>query len=831
MRTLVTHIIISVLLLFTAPMVQGQGSQERQGDKAFAVHNFARAARLYDAAFRKATSKEEQLELACKAARAYHRMNQFQKALQWYNDALGEERSNVEVLVAAADAAMRANEADKAQAYIKRALVLNPLHEKARAMTETLAVWKDHSGIPQANLRFAKAAEDINTIFSDYAPRWLGNELVITSSRPYDGLVPSFDGRTMQDYSRLYLFISRADGSFSEAIPLPVAKNKNAGVFAWDATQKRAFFTSCNNRKQRCIILEATFDPVSFSFSKPRVPAFINKKFHYGHPFVSNDGKMLYFSANLPGGYGGNDIYSISLKPDGSYGMPVNAGPLVNTAGEELFPALAGDSVLFFSSNGHKGYGGLDLFASRISGAGFSKIVLLPPPFNSISDDFGMSLKNGNPASGALSSGREGSCADNVYFFEGCAMPVLVKGRVEEFLSSAPISGAEIALKPQGTLSRLVSAADGSFSFYHCAPAKIELEATAEGYKSANITTTLKAFAEPDVVVLRLSRMAWPVGLSGIVVHRETGQPIPGQPVRLVRPGLPERVAITNTQGFYLFDTVPVNRIYTLKVERQGFFNESRVVNVPETDMAMLLNRQNGYDLDFELTPIVLKKEIVINNIYYDFDKATLRESSKMELGKLVSLMRDNPAMRIQISSHTDERGRPDYNERLSAMRAKSVVDYLVQSGIHPSRLSSQGYGKRFPVVKNARTEEEHQANRRTTFQVTDLNAPVQHENTALKRPEPKNNRLVYRVQFLITSTRRNPETDFAAISNLGGGIQIHEEVSGLLYRYEAGDRFTLAQAEALRNQIRAAGFPDSFVVPYIDNQRVSLQQAKEFKP
>lgn len=114
---------------------------------------------------------------------------------------------------------------------------------------------------------------------------------------------------------------------------------------------------------------------------------------------------------------------------------------------------------------------------------------------------------------------------------------------------------------------------------------------------------------------------------------------------------------------------------------------------------------------------------------------------------------------------------------------------------------------------------------------MTDLNASVQHENTALKRPEPKNNRLVYRVQFLITSTRRNPETDFAAISNLGGGIQIHEEVSGLLYRYEAGDRFTLAQAEALRNQIRAAGFPDSFVVPYIDNQRVSLQQAKEFKP
>ncbi|HMM10569.1 MAG TPA: OmpA family protein [Bacteroidales bacterium] len=811
--------------------LRAQSSLERQADKAFVQHNFARSSRLYAAAFNKTNDVQKRMDLAYSTALSYYRMNQFSKALQWFEDALGEDRSNADVLADAAEAALRNGEPGKAEAYLQRALTVNPLHKKALRLSEAVELWKNHSSIPITSGYFSKAPDGINSSFSDYAPGWLGNDLVITSSRPTDGIVPSFDGRTMQDYSRLYLFISRADGSFSDAILLPVTKNRNAGIFAWDAMHKRAFFTSCNNRKQRCVILQSEFDPVTFRFSRPRIPEFVNKKYSYGHPSVSADGKLLYFSAKLPGGYGGNDIYSLSLKPDGSFGLPTNAGPLVNTAGEELFPALAGDSLLFFSSNGHKGYGGLDIFASKISGGGHGKPYLLPPPFNSPSDDFGYSLGNSATVSGALSSNREGTGADNVYFFERCLLPVLVEGRVEEYATGAAISGAEITISGRSDMPALKTGSDGRFRFFCCAPASLIIEALAQGYRPATLGLTLQPLDETKPLLLRLNKMAWPAALSGTVVHRETGRPIANQPVKLTRPGMPERVAITNNQGIYRFDTVPVNRIYTLKVERTGFFNESRVVNVPETEREMLLNRQSGYDLDFELTPIVLKREIVINNIYYDFDKATLRESSKMELGKLVSLMRDNPAIRIQISAHTDERGRAEYNERLSAMRAQSVVDYLVQSGISRSRLTAQGFGKRFPVVRNARTEEEHQANRRTTFQVTDLNAPVQQNLITNPPASHQNARLIYRVQFLITSTKRNPDTDFAAITNLAGGVRIIEEESGLLYRYEAGDRITLPEAEALRNQIRAAGFSDSFVVPYIDNQRVTMQQAREFKP
>lgn len=830
MKGMIRFALINMLLAAPMIMAFAQGRLEYQGDKAFDVHNFAKAARYYDAAFHKANTNEKKMALAYKAAKAYHRMNQLEKALLWYEDALGEERNNTEVLMAAADAAMRAGQAEKASAYLLRVLAINPVHPNARSLLEGIELWKLHRSI-HSKIQIDKAPEGINSSFSDYAPRWLGNELVITSSRPSEGLMPTYDGRTMQDFSRLYLFISKTDGSFGEPIALPVGKNKNAGVFAWDAERKRVFFTSCSNRKQRCSILQAVFDPLTFSFSKPVVPSFVSKKYHYGHPFVSPDGKTLYFSAKLPGGYGNNDIYSVSLKPDGSFGLPANVGPLVNTSGEELFPSMGGDSILFFSSNGHLGYGGLDIYGSRISGAGYSRPKLLPPPFNTISDDFGLSLRPAGQPSGALSSNREGYGTDHIYFFHGCPMPVLVQGRAKDANTAKPLSGVMITLTLGAALTELKTGPDGHFSFYSCAPLQLKIEAAAEGYRTTELGIKLNAHSGTESVVLKLSRMAWPVSVSGVVVHRETGRPIANQPVRLIRPGMPERLTHTNATGFYVFDSVLVNKIYTIKVEREGFFNESRVVHVPETDKALVLNRKNGYDLDFELTPIILKKEIVINNIYYDFDKANLRETSKMELGKLVSLMRDNPAIRIQISSHTDERGRADYNERLSALRAQAVVDYLVQSGIHPSRLTAQGYGRRFPVVKNARTEEQHQANRRTTFQVLDLNAPVQQTRMPAHTQALVNKRLFFRVQFLLTSTKRNPDTDFIAISNLAPGLRIYEEVSGRLYRYEAGDRYSLPEAEALRNQIRAAGFADSFVVPYIDNQRVTMQQAKEFKP
>jgi hypothetical protein len=209
--------------------------------------------------------------------------------------------------------------------------------------------------------------------------------------------------------------------------------------------------------------------------------------------------------------------------------------------------------------------------------------------------------------------------------------------------------------------------------------------------------------------------------------------------------------------------------------------------------------------------------------------KQLLRESSKLELDKLVSMLRETPKVRVQISSHTDTRGTDKYNDKLSAERAKSVVDYLVLSGISKSRLVFKGFGKRNPVIRNAGSEAEHQANRRTTFQVLDMNAAVESVSSNIIIDE--NRRLVFRVQILVSSVKRNADNDFGILKGMLDNIRFTEHQQAGVFRYEVGDRYSISEAEVLRNRIRNAGFPDAFIVPYIDNERVSLQQAKDFRP
>jgi len=328
---------------------------------------------------------------------------------------------------------------------------------------------------------------------------------------------------------------------------------------------------------------------------------------------------------------------------------------------------------------------------------------------------------------------------------------------------------------------------------------------------------------------LFLSKLFYPASISGVVTEKENGNRLPDEKLTLTGPDNFEAFAYTNAQGIYRFDSLKPDNIYTVRIKKEGYFADSRVCRIPRLDKEMLLNKANGFDMDFELLAIQEKKETVINNIYYDFDKATLRESSKLELNKLVSMLFETPNVIVQINAHTDTRGSDAYNDPLSKARAQSVVDYLIASGISPERLVARGFGKRFPVIKNAKNEDEHQINRRTTFIVTGTNFQTTSEAVIPKLIS--SNRLVFRVQFLASSIKRNPETYFSALKNTIANLRFHVIEQNGIYRYEAGDRYSLSSAEALKNQIVLAGFTDCFLVPYLDGERISMKQAQEFRP
>lgn len=317
----------------------------------------------------------------------------------------------------------------------------------------------------------------------------------------------------------------------------------------------------------------------------------------YGHPAVSPDGTYLYFTSDMPGGQGGKDLWRINLKERA--GSLENLGEFINTPGDEVFPYVRTDSVIYFASDGHPGMGGLDLFRAELTPSGGWKVENMGVPMNSSSDDFGITFGEGE--SGFFSTNRgDGRGYDHIYSFE---LPEL---------------------------------------------------------------------------------QIW---LSGWVLDKDE-EPVPNAVIRIVGNDGSNQKEIARNDGSFRF---PLERgvSYVMLAGAKGYLNAKQEFT---SDTA---EEDAEYGVDFILASIT--KPVVIDNIFYDFDKATLRPESKTALDEMAQLLRDNPNVTIEMASHTDRKGSDDYNLDLSHRRAKSVIDYLIEAGISADRLQYQGYGESRP--------------------------------------------------------------------------------------------------------------------------------------
>lgn len=370
----------------------------------------------------------------------------------------------------------------------------------------------------------------------------------------------------------------------------------------------------------------------------------------FGHPAVSPDGEYLYFVSDMPGGYGGKDIWRISLKE--RQGSLVNLGPDINTEGNDDFPYVRSDGSLYFSSDGHPGMGGLDIF--RVTAVGDPadlrwKVENMGFPINSAGDDFGITFGKGED--GFFSSNRgDARGYDHIYSFEYDPVRITIEGLVMD-KDEEPVKNAIIRIVGNdGSNQKEVARDDGSFSFALQRGVKYVMLAGAKGYLN----------------------------------------------------------------------------------QKQEFASDSTMEDA-------------NYWVEFILPSI--SKPSVVENIFYDYDKADLRPESKTALNELIAVLHDNPNVTIEMASHTDRWGSDAYNINLSERRAKSVVDYLVENGISRDRLQPHGYGKSRPKTVTKRiarlypqfkegdilteefiktlSEEDQQAadqiNRRTEFSVLSL--------------------------------------------------------------------------------------------------------------
>ena len=680
-----------VTLLYSvvaAVLLAGCGSPDiamKKGDKLYAMGEYYNAADQYKKAYAKTPAKDKPTrgQRALKMADCYRRINYTQKAIAAYNNAVRFKQADTTALLHLGQLQLKNGnyrEAEKLfqalrDSGLQSQLVVNGM-ESARMAPE----WRQ-----QGSKYTIKRQELFNSRRSDFSPMLGGDEydqLYFTSTRnqAQGDELSGITGTKNAD-----IFFAQKDDKGKWGKPQTIDSELNSeldeGACTLTPDGKTMYLTQCKtdpSYPRYATIAKAQRSDASWSkptevtVSKDTLSAF-------AHPTVSPDGQWLYFTSNMPGGYGGYDIWRAALTDNG-IGSVENVGEPINTAGDEMFPTFRPNGDLYFSSNGHPGFGGLDIFIahgmsnemrdenqrSTAEGKVKGEMRIEHPgyPLNSQGDDFGMTFE-GLHNRGYFSSNRGDARGwDHIYSFEKSEVLVTVKGWVYEQDGYELPAGQVYMVGNDGTNQRLSVKGDGSFT------QEIELGV--------------------DYVLLGTCR--------GYLNHKEE-----------------------------------------LRVDTATVSNE--------------------YVLQFPLANI--SAPVLIENIFYDFDKATLRPESQTALNELVKLLEENPNITIELSAHTDYKGSAQYNERLSQRRAESVVNYLIDHGIAADRLTPKGYGKGKPKTIKRKVAE------RYPF-LKEGDVLTEEFVMALKDPEQQEqcNQLNRRTEFLVLRTTYGMFDDDGRLKN-----------------------------------------------------------------
>lgn len=471
--------------------------------------------------------------------------------------------------------------------------------------------------------------------------------------------------------------------------------------------------------------------------------SFNSDSYSCAHPTISSDGMHLYFASDMPGTYGGMDLYTVDVDSLGNFGKPRNLGSLVNTPMDELFPFYhSKNNLLFFSSDGHYGFGGLDVFVSRLDKSGKAKDLINPgEPLNSTSDDFGF-LNDALQKKGYFATNREGGIGDDdIYGFKQIKPygSRTVSGYVIDKLRRDTIPEAMVVLRDenQQPLDTVRADEKGFYSFdVTNSEEDLNLLAQKERFEDANQPLEWSA-DEPD---LKKNVEMTPVlkyYVVGTIYDKDTREVLKNVKVKVTNLRTAKEIAELQTDEKGYFETDTIEEFHygdvfaiSLLLEKSGYLTTTFVLD----DTLQLEERIN---VNAFIDPVMgkvtvgtdLAKLIDLNSIYYDYMKWSIRQDAAKELDKIVKVMQDNPKIKIELGSHTDTRGSTDKNLILSEKRAKSAVDYIISKGIASDRIKAKGYGESKPLIKDGELsklkgpdfEKAHQLNRRTEFRVTEM--------------------------------------------------------------------------------------------------------------
>lgn len=467
-----------------------------------------------------------------------------------------------------------------------------------------------------------------------------------------------------------------------------------------------------------------------------------SREYSIGHPTVSADGKTLYFVSDMPGGFGGADIYQAAILENNTFGKPENLGKKVNTEGQDMFPWINAENLLFFSSDGHVGLGGLDVFVGVPSGNKSYKILNVGKPVNSSRDDFAF-IMNTDGLNGYFSSNRDGGKgSDDIYAYrleKPFKVGSSVKGRVMDKHSQAILPNSTVVLKDDkgNTVATVITNEKGEYEFDLENDKQYTIESAANDYFPLTVKLAPNQESPEQVRDLALEKDPG-LMLSCLITDKQSGQPLEGVRVKVIdRSDNSEIVSGVTSKPGELVQPLKNNKIgdtlsYTIQIEKEGYISKTAVFEyVIQAPGVVRVNEHADLAIGVAKVGTDLASLIDIKPIYFDLGKYFIRSDAATELDKIVKVMNEYPEMVVELGSHTDCRSSKAFNLKLSDKRAKASAAYIKSRITNPQRIYGKGYGESKlkngcaceGAVKSSCSEEEHQENRRTEFIIKKMTA------------------------------------------------------------------------------------------------------------
>ena len=600
-RTSILLLLAGIVLLTAC----GADKNLKKGEKFLALGEYYDAAGEFKQAYAKIPAKERDKrgQIASRMAYAYARINSSQRSIAAFRNQIRYKQDSIGTHLAFARQLLR--NGDYKEAAKEFQLVLDSMPDNVLARNGLQSARMAPQWKKEGSRYTVKRMDVFNSRRADYSPVLFGDQydqLYFTSTRNESSgdELSGITGAKAGD-----IFVSQKDDKGKWSKPEAVAGGLNTdydeGACCFSPDQREMYLTQCvtdpSYPRYASIVTSSRSDAAWGKTQKVELSR--DTLSSYAHPAISSDGQWLYFVSDMPGGKGGLDIWRVRLTSAGLGGVE-NVGEPINTPGNEEFPTFRPNGDLYFSSDGHPGMGGLDIYIAKVGKDRKWHLEHPGYPLNSQGDDFGMTFE-GALNRGFFSSNRgDGRGWDHIYSFDNPEIVQTVKGWVYEQ------EGYEL-------------------------PA-------AQVYMVGNDGTNLKLSVKGD-----------------------------GSFTQVIQP----------------------NVDYIMLATCKGYLNHKEELKVP------VVTESKEYTLQFPLASISVP--VMIDNIFYDFDKATLRPDSEKALDELVKLLNENPNVTIELSAHCDYRGNADYNKALSQRRAEAVVDYLTRKGIAKDRLTPMGYGKEKP--------------------------------------------------------------------------------------------------------------------------------------